>query len=141
MQPLVVNAYEIVSVNSYFAGFVFAGNEIFTDKTAQFLFVLSKMEEKGFKRNIVLNDAFYFFVNLFKFFGVVVGRRNIPVKIVLIEDVLNFGVGNESDFFAVVATQKRRRQDFVEGPRLADGQNQLRKHHGNIGGFLFCFRP
>jgi len=54
----------------------------------------------------------------------IVGGRYIPIEITLVKYILNFGVGNEDDFLAVKATQKFRRQNFVEGSCFADGQNE-----------------
>ena len=84
---------------------------------------------------------FYSFINLFEFTSVTIRRRNLPIKIALIENFLNGMIGNKSNFFSVEATEKRRRSDFVKGSRFADGQDELREHIANVGNIGFCFCP
>ena len=97
------------------------------------------LNHDGFKRMVMRHlDVF---VHLFEFTSVAIGRRNLPIEIVLIKNFLNGMVGDKSDFCSVKATQKWWRSDFVEGSGFADGQDELCEHCTNVGNIGFCLCP
>ncbi len=114
-----------------------SGNEIRFDKFLQFLVVFFKIK----KKQILIDNIFYFFVDQLKFLGTVIGRCNIPVEIVLIKNIVNFVIGDKGNFFAVESTQHGRWQIFVKSTGFPNGKNQLNDRFINIGRVFLGFCP
>ena len=80
-------------------------------------------------------------MELLKFFGVVVARSYIPVKVILVENILNAVVFDERKFFCIESSDVFGGQIVLEGAFFANGQKQLHKGFVNVvrcALFSFC---
>ena len=135
-EPTQVDGNKIIFIDFYFARTAGLGNVVF-NKNLEFFFVFLVVKGVRVFRECCLDSV----LNQQKLPRLVVARRDVPVEIVLIKQVLHVAVGHKSNFFKIESTQKSGRQGFIERPRLANGQDQLHKHGGHVKVSRFGLGP
>ena len=121
----------------YFRGTRFTQNKIDFNKLVQFFMVFIEIKKQRF----VFDGGFYFFVNLFKFFGFVVRWGNIPIKIVLIKNVVDIVIRDKSNFFGIKSAQISGGHVFVESAGFANGKYKLHYRFKYVRFTLFSLCP
>ena len=64
--------------------------------------------------------------------GRLVRRGDVPVEVVLVEEVDDFVVWDEGDLLAVEGAEEGRREVLVEGAGLAEGEDELGEEGGEV---------
>ena len=81
-------------------------------------------------------------MELLKFFRVVVGWRNVPVEVVLVEDGLDVVVVDERELFRIERADELRRKIFFKSLFLSNRENQLHEAFVDVVACsLLGFRP
>lgn len=90
---------------------------------------------------VARNRLFDQLANLLELFGGMIRGRDIPIEVILIENINDVAVRHEAEFIRVKSPQQERRQETVESPSFPDGQDQLGKCVEQIDRASFGFRP
>ena len=113
-------------------------DEVFADKEAQLLVVRVEAEAERTLLECVA-DGVHEEPELARF---MVRGLDVPVEIVLVEDVADVVVGHEGDLLRIEGAEEGGRHVLIEGARPADGQDQLHERLVDVvRGALLGFGP
>jgi hypothetical protein len=70
-----------------------------------------------------------------------IARRDVPIKVILVKNVVYGVVIQKGYLFIIKGAKERRRVKTVKGTRFANGQYQLDEHFRYVCGVFLRFRP
>ena len=121
--PFLIDKNKIVSRNSECCGSCASENKVPADERSQFrsIFVETENNHLSVKKRMNTGEE------KTELARCRIRRGDIPVKIVLVEQIHQFVIGDKGNLFGIKSSEKWRRKMIVESSRLAQREDKLGK--------------